>query len=70
MAGPDEPSLPPGLPIWPSPLVRFFGPGTFPDGRRAFVGARWIFLRALGAIFFSAFYSLFFQIRGLIGYSR
>lgn len=29
--------------------------------------ARWIFLRALGAIYFSAFYSLAFQIRGLIG---
>ena len=29
--------------------------------------ARWIFLRALGLIFFSAFYSLVFQIRGLIG---
>src|SRR4051812_30093150 len=28
---------------------------------------RWIFLRCLGAIFFSAFYSLAFQIRGLIG---
>ena len=28
---------------------------------------RWIFLRALGLIFFSAFYSLAFQIRGLIG---
>jgi len=28
---------------------------------------RWIFLRALGLIFFSAFYSLVFQIRGLIG---
>jgi hypothetical protein len=28
---------------------------------------RWIFLRALGAIFFSAFYSLWFQIHGLIG---
>jgi hypothetical protein len=28
---------------------------------------RWIFLRALGAIFFSAFYSLAFQIHGLIG---
>jgi hypothetical protein len=28
---------------------------------------RWLFLRALGLIFFSAFYSLFFQIRGLIG---
>ena len=28
---------------------------------------RWIFLRALGLIFFSAFFSLVFQIRGLIG---
>src|SRR5579863_3269113 len=28
---------------------------------------RWIFLRALGAIYFSAFYSLLFQIKGLIG---
>ncbi|HJQ12236.1 MAG TPA: lipase maturation factor family protein [Gemmatimonadaceae bacterium] len=28
---------------------------------------RWLFLRALGLIFFSAFYSLAFQIRGLIG---
>src|SRR5437588_874012 len=28
---------------------------------------RWIFLRALGVIYFSAFYSLVFQIRGLIG---
>jgi hypothetical protein len=29
--------------------------------------ARWIFLRALGVIVFSAFYSLVFQIRGLLG---
>jgi lipase maturation factor 1 len=28
---------------------------------------RWLFLRALAAIYFSAFYSLAFQIRGLIG---
>jgi lipase maturation factor 1 len=28
---------------------------------------RWIFLRALAAIYFSAFYSLLFQINGLIG---
>ena len=28
---------------------------------------RWIFLRALGAIYFSAFFSLLFQIEGLIG---
>src|ERR1700739_1363496 len=29
--------------------------------------SRWWFLRALGAIYFSAFFSLVFQIRGLIG---
>jgi lipase maturation factor 1 len=28
---------------------------------------RWLFLRAMGAIYFSAFFSLVFQIRGLIG---
>ena len=28
---------------------------------------RWLFLRALGLIYFSAFYSLVFQVRGLIG---
>jgi Lipase maturation factor len=43
----------------------------FLDGKRGPVpgslAARWLFLRALGLIFFSAFYSLFFQIRGLIG---
>src|ERR1700758_4059989 len=29
--------------------------------------SRWIFLRGLGLIYFSAFYALIFQIRGLIG---
>jgi len=28
---------------------------------------RWLFLRALGVIYFSAFFSLIFQVRGLIG---
>jgi len=28
---------------------------------------RWVFLRAIGLIYFSAFYALLFQIRGLIG---
>ena len=36
-------------------------------GPRGVVIARWIFLRALAAIYFSAFYSLLFQIKGLIG---
>ena len=35
-----------------------------PQGRLV---SRWIFLRALAAIYFSAFYSLLFQIKGLIG---
>jgi hypothetical protein len=40
------------------------------DGRCGLVDRlipRWIFLRALAAIYFSAFYSLLFQIKGLIG---
>jgi hypothetical protein len=41
-----------------------FGPDPTPPG---YLAARWLFLRALGLIFFSAFYSLVYQIRGLIG---
>jgi hypothetical protein len=40
------------------------------DGQRGATNslvARWLFLRALGLIYFSAFFSLIFQIRGLIG---
>ena len=37
------------------------------QGARASLIPRWIFLRALAAIYFSAFYSLLFQIKGLIG---
>jgi len=41
------------------------GPGiTGPSGHLL---SRWLFLRALGVIYFSAFYSLLFQIRGLLG---
>ena len=36
-------------------------------GAGSAVLARWIFLRALALIYFSAFYSLFFQIKGLNG---
>ena len=36
-------------------------------GPRRVVIPRWIFLRALAAIYLSAFYSLLFQIKGLIG---
>ena len=51
-------------------LQKFFGPEPLPvkDPLRAsHLIPRWIFLRALGLIYFSAFYSLLFQIRGLIG---
>ena len=37
------------------------------DGPTDRLVPRWIFLRALAAIYFSAFYSLLFQIKGLIG---
>src|SRR5580658_5919938 len=37
------------------------------DGADARLIPRWVFLRALAAIYFSAFYSLLFQIKGLIG---
>lgn len=43
---------------------RWFDPAY---GPRDHYVARWLFLRALGLIYFSAFYSLLFQIRGLIG---
>jgi hypothetical protein len=46
-------------------LDRLFAP-DFAAGRSV-LWPRWIFLRCLGLIFFSAFYSLAFQIRGLIG---
>ena len=38
-----------------------------PEGAEPRFIPRWIFLRSLGAIYFSAFFSLVFQIRGLIG---
>src|SRR5579864_156695 len=44
-----------------------FGPEPIGEQRPGHLWPRWIFLRALGLIYFSAFYSLIFQIRGLIG---
>jgi hypothetical protein len=41
-----------------------FSPEDGPTNRAL---PRWIFLRGLGLIYFSAFYSLLFQIKGLIG---
>jgi lipase maturation factor 1 len=40
---------------------------TAEEGPPGHLWPRWIFLRALGLIYFSAFYSLLFQIKGLIG---
>jgi len=36
-------------------------------GRSNHIIARWLFLRALGLIYFSAFFALLFQVQGLIG---
>jgi hypothetical protein len=46
-------------------LLWFAGYG--PAGLPGYLLPRWMFLRALGLIYFSAFYSLTFQIRGLLG---
>jgi lipase maturation factor 1 len=49
----------------PASVIRWlFEPPTTGPSRLL---PRWLFLRALGAIYFSAFFSLVFQIRGLIG---
>lgn len=50
--------------IWLSRIRRLF---SSEEGAADRLGARWIVLRALGLIYFSAFFSLVFQIRGLIG---
>jgi lipase maturation factor 1 len=43
------------------------GPEVSDEKHPGHLWPRWIFLRALGVIYFSAFYSLLFQIRGMIG---
>ena len=51
---------------WMPAFLRWWaGPG--PVGPPGHLLPRWLFLRALGIIYFSAFYSLVFQIRGLLG---
>src|SRR5258705_118401 len=47
-------------------IVRWFVDAG-PAGPPGDLIPRWLFLRALGVIYFSAFYSLLFQIRGLLG---
>ena len=49
-----------------SRLARWWvGPG--PAGPPGHLVPRWLFLRAISLIYFSAFYSLLFQIRGMLG---
>jgi lipase maturation factor 1 len=49
----------------PAGIIRWlFDPRFGPADRLV---PRWLFLRSLGAIYFSAFYALIFQVRGLIG---
>jgi len=43
------------------------GPEIAVENRPGHLWARWLFLRALAIWYFSAFYSLLFQIKGLIG---
>jgi hypothetical protein len=43
------------------------GPEPIDDTHPGHLWPRWIVLRCLGVIYFSAFYSLLFQIKGLIG---
>ena len=49
----------------PAGILRFLFDPQF--GRRDRLTPRWLFLRALALIYFSAFYSLLCQVRGLIG---
>lgn len=45
-------------------IARLFSPSHQQPGH---LWPRWIWLRALGLVFFSAFYSFAFQVRGLVG---
>lgn len=51
---------------WVPSFVQWFA-GPRSSGPPGYLIPRWLFLRALGIIYYSAFYSLLFQIRGLLG---
>src|ERR1700722_12124145 len=61
---PEESQLPSALSASGGPLYHL---RSLWGTRANHLWPRWLFLRALGLIYFSAFYSLLFQIRGLIG---
>src|SRR5215510_4196954 len=48
-------------------LEWLLGPEAAGEGKTTHLLPRWIVLRALGVIYFSAFYSYLFQVKGLIG---
>ena len=56
----------PDMTAWTPAFLRWLV-APRPPGPPGYLLPRWLFLRALGLIYFSAFYSLVFQIRGLIG---
>jgi len=60
-------AAPTGLERLQSGVRWLLGPEPITEKRPGHLWPRWIFLRALGLIYFSAFYSLLFQIKGLIG---
>jgi lipase maturation factor 1 len=60
----DQPS---GLERLQNAVTWLLGPEPINKKRPGHLWPRWIVLRALGLIYFSAFYSLLFQIEGLLG---
>src|SRR5437764_2830035 len=52
---------------WENAAGWLLGPEPIDERHHGHLWSRWIFLRTLGLIYFSAFYSLLFQIKGLIG---
>lgn len=56
-----------GVEFWRRSAHWLLDPEVADENHPGHLRPRWIFLRALGAIYFSAFYSLLFQVRGLIG---
>ncbi|ABF40665.1 protein of unknown function DUF1222 [Candidatus Koribacter versatilis Ellin345] len=64
LSGDDERQREDELPFWRNWVRVLF---SSEHGARDRLWPRWIFLRCLGLIYFSAFYSLVFQVKGLIG---